>query len=205
MQRLIHLLAATLDAQEREAVLGDLAERGLSGWSGLRDLAGIVVRRQLQLFQNPREWAMLIACCCGAWLLGDLCARTSNRAAVDSWLYFNNWEWTFLNDPAFRHNVSIDAPALLLSLLKLAGWSWICGFVLATVTRARAAAHAAAFFLVLFALELQPKPRHGPEAAVFALTFYRVFLPLLVKIVLTTLPCVLGMRYGLRPKEGVQA
>jgi len=205
MRRVRELLATLLEPREREAVMGDVAEAGLSGWSALRDVGGVVARRQAQLFQHPRDWVMLLACCGVAWLLGDLCARTSNRTAVDSWLYFNNWNWAYLNDPAFRGNVAVDVPPLLFSLLKLGGWSWMCGFILSTVSRAKTAAHAVAFLVVLFLFELQPARASGGVAVVFSLTFYRVLLPLLIKMVLVVMPGWLGIRYGLRSREGVQA
>ena len=46
-QRLLEVLAGLLEPEEREAVLGDLEESNKSSYTSLRDLAGLVIRRQM--------------------------------------------------------------------------------------------------------------------------------------------------------------
>jgi hypothetical protein len=54
--RLVALAAGFLERDEREAVLGDLAEAGEGWWHGLLGVLGLLVRRQFDLWQNWRPW-----------------------------------------------------------------------------------------------------------------------------------------------------
>jgi hypothetical protein len=54
--RLVVLAAGFLDPDEREAVLGDLAEASEGWWHGLTGVLGLLVRRQMVLWQNWRPW-----------------------------------------------------------------------------------------------------------------------------------------------------
>jgi hypothetical protein len=54
--RVIEVLALQLTPSEREAVLGDLSETGATAWEGMRELSGLLVRRQLQLLNDWRPW-----------------------------------------------------------------------------------------------------------------------------------------------------
>jgi hypothetical protein len=190
MMRLVEWLAGMLAPAEREAVLGDIVESGVTGLNAVRDAASVVIRR-------PLAWVQLIAGCVAGAVMGELCRWKSYDAAIDSWLYCNNFSWAFLRDPAFRQNVSIDVPPFVLSLLALALWSWITGFLLVSVSGRRTLA----FFVVLFAFEFSPVSVLPSHAAVFANSFYRLLFPLLVKILFVIIPAVVGMR----TREGVKA
>jgi hypothetical protein len=45
-----------LDPEEREVVLGDLAETDETAWRGLQDVFGLVLRRQVVLWRDRRPW-----------------------------------------------------------------------------------------------------------------------------------------------------
>lgn len=59
--RLVDLLSRMLKRDERDAVLGDQAESGVSGGQALRDLLGLIARRQVALWQ---EWQFMA---CAGW------------------------------------------------------------------------------------------------------------------------------------------
>jgi hypothetical protein len=42
--------------RDRDAVLGDLAETGASGWSALGSVLGLVVRQQMELWRAWQPW-----------------------------------------------------------------------------------------------------------------------------------------------------
>ena len=48
--------ALLLEPCEREAVLGDIAESESDVWRGFEDVAGLALRRQLQLWRDWRPW-----------------------------------------------------------------------------------------------------------------------------------------------------
>ena len=52
----VETVSRLLERDEREAVQGDLAEAKGSAWSGLLDVVGLVIRRQVHLWKNWRPW-----------------------------------------------------------------------------------------------------------------------------------------------------
>jgi hypothetical protein len=56
---LVKALSETLEPGEREAVHGDFAESGETGAQALRGIAGLVVRRQAELWKEWRPWLTL--------------------------------------------------------------------------------------------------------------------------------------------------
>ena len=50
---------ARLEPDERDAVQGDLAELGVTGMRALRDLLGLIVRRQALAWTDRRPWLPL--------------------------------------------------------------------------------------------------------------------------------------------------
>jgi len=51
---LVDKLSSVLEANERDAVRGDFAESGATGGQALRDMAGLVARRQAALWMDWR-------------------------------------------------------------------------------------------------------------------------------------------------------
>jgi hypothetical protein len=49
MSSLAEMVTIFLAPKDRDAVLGDLAETGASGWSALGSMLGLVVRQQIEL------------------------------------------------------------------------------------------------------------------------------------------------------------
>jgi hypothetical protein len=56
----VDLASHALAPQEREVVGGDFAESGESGGQALRDLLGLIVRRQAALWKGPGPWVALL-------------------------------------------------------------------------------------------------------------------------------------------------
>jgi hypothetical protein len=124
---LIELIARALERDEREAVLGDLAEARRGLWQDFLDVLGLVARRQAVLWSSWRPWlaafgvalpsTMLLMgvsfsiSCTYRRLAGPLvCAACSPTAQEDMLL-------------------------LLCQGLLLLSWSWTVGFVVGTLSR----------------------------------------------------------------------
>jgi len=60
MNWLVRFMARALEPAEREAVLGDLTERGSSNTQAMLDVLGLAVRRQLMIWRTWRPWFALI-------------------------------------------------------------------------------------------------------------------------------------------------
>jgi hypothetical protein len=54
--KLIEVMTLQLTPTEREIVLGDLIETRETAWRGMREVSGLVARRQLQLWNGWRPW-----------------------------------------------------------------------------------------------------------------------------------------------------
>ena len=53
---LLKIAAALLGRDEREAVLGDLAETGAGAWRSLGEVLGLIARQQIALWNSWRPW-----------------------------------------------------------------------------------------------------------------------------------------------------
>ena len=56
----VDIVSRLLEPDEREFVRGDFAESGETGGRALRDLLGLVVRRQAALWKDWRSWLALL-------------------------------------------------------------------------------------------------------------------------------------------------
>jgi hypothetical protein len=209
---LVDHLSRLLEPDEREAVRGDLAESGETGGQALRGVLGLVVRRQAALWKHWRPWLALVGVVVPFGMLLTLVSRaTANGSAIYIWLYANNWDWTFLENAGFRHDLAYFSAGVFMSYITLMCWSWTSGFVLGSLSRSTIPVNGALFCLVLLLAELPGAPQyigHAPllyrvravesPSPVFALAFYRVMFPLIVQAVLVFLPSLWGMRQGRR-------
>jgi hypothetical protein len=198
---LIDFLSLALAPDERDAVLGDLAESGDSGVPALSAVLGLVARRQSALWQDWRPWLGLFGLAVPLGLLLSFNAFVLDRA-VDLYLWILRNHATI--DPrtleetglTLRHGMVqfIVAPLLLIS------WSWISGFVLGTLSRRRMWVNGVAFCLTLASAAFTEMSRSRPyqysvAGWVFPVTFYTAILPLplLLVAVLVLLPALRGL------------
>ena len=78
---LVDFLSRALAPEERDAVLGDLAESGDRGVPALSAVLGLVARRQATLWQDWRPWLGLLGSAVPLGLLLSLNAFVLDRAA----------------------------------------------------------------------------------------------------------------------------
>jgi hypothetical protein len=209
---IVDRVSAMLRDDERDAVLGDFAESGDNCERALRDLLGLIVRRQAALWKEWRPWLALVGLVVPlGMLLCVISRRMADGTAIYVWLYANNWDWTFLANAAFRHDFAHYVSVVFVEYLTLLCWSWISGFVLGSVSRGTLPVTGVLFgLMLLFGRLVGMPPRYlgqallyrardvAGNAAVFELTFYRVIFPLIVQAVLVLVPSLWAMRQGLR-------
>jgi hypothetical protein len=205
--RLVEALSRMLAPDERDAVCGDLAERGATGGQALGDVLGLVVRRQADLWKDWRPWLALVALVVPLGMLLNLYSRrVADSSAIYIWMYANNWDWSLLRFGAFQSGLAGYGAIIFLMYLTLPCWSWIGGLTLAYVSRRAIPLNGALFCLMVFLAGLAGTPRFLGylardflgNSAVFAMTFYRVVCPAIVQAALVVLPALAGMRQGLR-------
>lgn len=208
------LVARALDQDEREAVLGDLAESGANELRRFLEIAGLVLRRQAAEWRHWRPWLALVFLIAPLGLFLSVVSKfISQQTAVYLWLYANNTNWDLLHNRGFWYE--LGSSSLLVSgiYLKLACWSWAVGFVLGYVTRKIWRAGYSSLVLTLFAgmicasmylpqyLEwvlrggfLQNLP--ALEDPVSQVPFYRTLLPIIVQSFIVAVPAISAMRHG---------
>lgn len=196
-------LSQMLAAEEREAVLGDLAESGETQAQAIRQLVGLIARRQIRNCLYARTWIAVFGVAAPLGLLLSLgCRMTASSTAIGIWLYFNNWTWLYLTNPGARGDLIVNTAGMLKQLVFFICWAWAAGFILGSVSRRAAALSGAVFCLFVVAFEqfvpgLSAAVR-GRNSAVFSVAFYRVMFPFILQTVVVLLPAVWGLRRGLR-------
>jgi hypothetical protein len=193
---LIDRISRLLEPDEREAVLGDLAEMHATTAEYLRGVTGIVTRRQLAFWKDWRPWVGLVGYALPlGWLLGRMTRTLASTSATYSWLYFNNWTWSFVTIPGARRDLAHYAVHFFMCFVLLAAWSWTAGVALTSLSR-RVLAIVGTFFFATVLVELSRVPSafgNDGNLVVFTLLFYRVLWPAILFSVLVVLPAVLGM------------
>lgn len=212
---LADLVSRTLDTDEREAVRGDLAESGETGGRAFMDVLGLVLRRQSALWTNWRPWLVLAGLVLPVGVLLCWISRGSaDGSAIYLWLYVNYWEPSFLTNPSLRHDLVLQAVAIMAGYFTLFCWSWSSGFLVGSVSRRRLPLLSVLFVLfVLFGGYMGEPPRHFGRAlfhrardfsnhsAVFEPVFFRVLFPVILQFALVLSPSVWGMVQAERARK----
>ena len=217
-ERVTDVVSGMLEPEEREVVRGDLVESGEKGFQALRDVIGLVARRQAALLREWRPWAILVGLIVPLGMLLSILARVkAGGSAAYIWLYANNRDWTLLKSTGFWFVLRQSATEVFISYLTLACWSWAAGFVLGSASRRRLAGMsvvllcamllcgelAAPLYLSLYRLHLFRQLGNPPAVPasyvdISALTFYRVIFPLILQMTLVAAPALWGMLHGVR-------
>jgi hypothetical protein len=113
-------LAALLDPDERQSVLGDIEERG-ANLRALVDLVALVAVRQFQAWKSWRTW--LLAICLA---LPVLAAVGGAQVVADTTSYY---PWPGLTEPRLQYFLA----TVLCRLAAAVGLAWAIGFSLAAL------------------------------------------------------------------------
>jgi hypothetical protein len=211
---LVEIVSRLLAPDEREAVNGDFAESGESGAQALLGALGLVARRQIALWREWRPWLALLGLVIPLGALLSLVSRMmADGSAIYSWMYLNNWTWTYLTNAGARTDLISYAAEISLKFLALVCWSWTAGFLLGSLSRVTVRVNVPVFCLALFLGELLRAPRYlgrwiilprplghtdSVHGGVYSLVFYSVAFPLMVQMALVIFPSLWAVRQGLR-------
>jgi hypothetical protein len=115
MSLLAEMVTIFLAPKDRDAVLGDLAETGASGWSALGSVLGLVVRQQMELWRAWQPWVASSMAFVGSLLL----LGVSFGLSVDS-----------------RHLLRGERGygSVLCEALLMLSWAWTSGFVVGSLS-----------------------------------------------------------------------
>jgi hypothetical protein len=190
-------IARLLSPEDRAVALGDLAESGVTGWRALHEIAGLVMRRQLELWKNWRPWFALIgiASTAGA-VLGRLLFGFSGALGQEIQVY-SHYQ-VFLNDATLGEVVL----RLTLMLVTAFTCSWTVAFALGRVSRG--ALWLTGPVLYLMVLESFPawliytghlRGNHNPILMLISGALFPFNAPAIAGFLL---PAIMGLRRGLR-------
>ena len=115
MNSLAEMATIFLAPKDRDAVQGDLAETGASGWGALRSVLGLVVRQQMELWRAWQPWVASSVAFAGSLLL----LGVSFGLSVDS-----------------RHLLRGERGygSVLCEALLMLSWAWTSGFVVGSLS-----------------------------------------------------------------------
>ena len=171
---LLEVAAQLLEPNEREAVLGDLAETGESAWRGLLEILGRAARRQALIWADWRPWLAAF----GVSLPGSLLLMGVSLSVTCTSLRLAGLE-------VFAHCAptgSEDLPLLLCHVLLLTTWAWTVGCMVGFVSRRTLWASAITCLV----------------PCVFCLTRFHQDALSRFCLLLFVPPALLGLQYGLR-------
>jgi hypothetical protein len=127
--RLVNCLSRALEPDEQNAVLGDFAESGVNGWKALRDLLGLVIRRQAGLWKDWRPFLALLG------LVGPL-GMLVYSSGLGGQLGQSLWtRWHFQTRYGSGLTAMQDLIVVISQSAALILWSWSSGFALASLSR----------------------------------------------------------------------
>jgi hypothetical protein len=123
----VEAAAQLLEANEREAVLGDLLETGEGPWQALFDVLGLAIRRQAGLWKNWRSWLAAFGLALpSTFLLMGFSVSISQA-------------YQQLVGPTILKVTGLNfSPGLFLlvcNIFLLVGWAWTDGFVVGSMSR----------------------------------------------------------------------
>ena len=137
-------LSRALDSAERETVLGDLAELGMSDRQAFKGVLGLVLRRQLGLWKKWQPWFVLLAVVAP---VGPLLATQSDRLEL---MFLPNLEMWLHYGISYRTGVSSTAlfAEFCFRACALVTWSWTSAVALGALSRKTIWANGVLFFLL---------------------------------------------------------
>jgi hypothetical protein len=214
---LVDVLTETLDPDECDTVRGDMAEAGPCTFHAVRDVLGLVARRQMNQWAHFRPWMILAGLIVPlAFLLSIFSCRSSGMSSVYLWMYINNWHWGDARTVGFWQVLSETVLSVCLSQLTLVCWAWTAGLAIGAVSRGLLQVNRLLLSFTLLFAELVGIPLYldfysrylhrsfgvpgipDPNAPVFAIAFYREMFPFIVQAIFVVFPALWGMREGSR-------
>jgi hypothetical protein len=124
---LMEVAARLLERDEREVVLGDLAEAGASAWQGLLEILGLVIRREALVWSDCRPWVAAF----GVSLPSSMLLMGVSLSVSCTFERLAGLEVFAPCAPTGQE----DFPLLLCHIALLTIWAWTGGFVVGFVSR----------------------------------------------------------------------
>lgn len=176
---LVESAAQLLARDEREAVLGDLAEAGENAGQALLDVVGLVIRRQALLWKSWQPWVAAF----GVTLPSSFLLMGISLSVTKTYQHYARAVGNQLSVDRTMHAAAGPGIGVLIcQALLLIGLAWTGGFVVGWLSR-RTLWMSAAFCF---------------SPCLFCLARFRMESPPRASLLLFLLPAVWGVLQGLR-------
>lgn len=182
-----------LEPHERDAVRGDLAECGASGWRVLCEVLGLLARRQAACWMDWRPWLAVIAIVLPIGLMLSHASRWWADDAVFTTVEYRLFQWSRLEHFGWRSDLFLPASSALTCGISLIGWSWTSGYVLASLSRRAVWVTIVLFALVVFLGTLGTTTVVHAHSVAFATHFFAVVFPRLIRVGFVLVPALWGV------------
>jgi hypothetical protein len=200
---LVDVLSRTLDPEERAAVLGDFSESREAAPQALRNLLGLVFRRQTALWKDWQPWLALLGL---ALVIGPLLSRMSGTLLFPVYMDVRTyWQHGVLYGTGLT--AYEEAVLFVCQGLALVVWTWTGSFVLGSLSRRTIWISGPLYLLfgLYPLLLLLPSLILFPLRILLVSTEYRkdfILLPwallAILQAAIFVLPALSGVRHGLR-------
>jgi len=208
ISRWVNLACEALEPPEREVVCGDLVEAGEYGWTALRQVLSLIIRRRVLNLEIARYCLPIGALTVPAAVLLTLVAmRIADGSAIYLWMWIDNSGWQIVQNAGFWNLVLEFAPGILFSYVALACCSWTCGLFIGWTARRNRWLAALLLVAVVVSIAICGLPDalgrilvlgrardYNGNSAVFLGVFYRWIFPRVLELSLVVLPAWWGMR-----------
>lgn len=192
--RVVKYISCALPGDEQDALLGDIAELGLSGSQAVLEALGLVARRQAAPWQDWRPWLALFGL---AGLVGSRLTRISFWIGTMPALpLFIRWKYGVHYGNGL--SASEEVVVFLCQSLSLIFWSWTAGFVLGLLSRGAFWINVSLFYSVCFLFWPPLFLTIGETSGRSPLIFFGIVLPVSLQAVFFLLPSLVGLHRALR-------
>jgi hypothetical protein len=195
---LVELAAQLLEPDERDAVLGDIAEAGETSASALLGVLGLVARRQTALWGDWRPWLALVGL---VGIVGPRLWSTSIEFGLDLFMNIKTY-WKYGSFYANGLTAREEFAVTLGGTLGLVFWSWTSGFVLGALSRRTIWTTGTLYYFHIWLFPLSAAwlawrfgTSHYSELPMFLL---ETVIEIIVYTAFFVIPSFIGLRQGLR-------
>lgn len=196
----VRLASRMLDPDEREIVLGDIAESRTGSHRAVSDILGLAFRRHVAAWGDWQPWLALVYLAVPLGLLLGIVSRFwADDAAQTIHLYVSNWNGPLFRNPGGRQYVIELTNAAALHTVALAVWSYTCGRSFLVLSRRTSGVNAILFAGCLLAATLGTTTTaraNALNAPIFEHAMYGAVVPLLIRVLTVIVPALLGLTTG---------
>jgi hypothetical protein len=196
-------LSRLLEPAERSIVLGVLVEARAGGAPALREIGGLVGRRQAALWLAWQPWVALLLVAVPLGVMLSFVTRWWADYNVVLLLPYlrRGLSWTLLENQGIRNDAIEVGLGVIADVLSLLAWSWTCGYALGVLSRRTRWLTGTVVAVLVFtaAIGTMATTRTVGPDIIFSTVFVGTLFPLLVRTVFVLLPLEWGLQTGARP------